>query len=224
MSKHFIYVADPMCSWCWGFSPVIGQIHETFGTRAPVRVMVGGLRPGTTEPMGGKDKDYIRGHWEHVHEASGQPFDFSFFERDGFVYDTEPACRAIVTARKLDEQSGDGQANSGEDGPRAVPFLARVHQAFYAEGRDTTDGGELVEIAADFGYDKDAFAETWVAKETREETLGDFWFAQKSGITGFPTLLAVEDQQAQLVTAGFQKWENLAGPLEGWLSGGAQQS
>ena len=36
MSKHFLYVADPMCSWCWGFSPVIDKIDETFGETAPV--------------------------------------------------------------------------------------------------------------------------------------------------------------------------------------------
>ena len=23
---HFIYFADPMCSWCWGFAPVIEKI------------------------------------------------------------------------------------------------------------------------------------------------------------------------------------------------------
>ena len=25
-AKTFIYVVDPMCSWCWGFSPVLEQI------------------------------------------------------------------------------------------------------------------------------------------------------------------------------------------------------
>ncbi len=29
---HLVYVADPMCSWCWGFSPVIDAIRERFGS------------------------------------------------------------------------------------------------------------------------------------------------------------------------------------------------
>jgi len=205
MSKHFLYVADPMCSWCWGFSPVIGKVAETFGADAPVRVMVGGLRPGTVHPMRGKDKDYIRDHWHHVQDATGQPFDFAFFDQDNFVYDTEPACRAVVTARKLDEA-------------KALPFLAHLHHAFYVDNRDTAKEGELADIAGEFGFERDEFLALLTSPDMREETQGDFWFAQSSGITGFPTLLAVEDKQATLVTAGYLPWENLAEPLAGWVA------
>lgn len=208
MSKHFLYVADPMCSWCWGFSPVIDKIADSFGAKAPVRVMVGGLRPGTTHAMRGKDKDYIRDHWKHVQEASGQPFDFAFFDQEGFVYDTEPACRAVVTARKLDEA-------------KVLPFLARLHRAFYVENHNTADDGVLADIAGDFGFDRDEFFQTHTSPDMREETQGDFWFAQQSGITGFPTLLAVEDQQATLVTAGYLPWDALEKPLAGWVAGEA---
>jgi putative protein-disulfide isomerase len=205
MNKHFVYVADPMCSWCWGFSPVIGKVAESFGDAVPVRVMVGGLRPGTTHVMRGKDKDYVRNHWEHVQEASGQPFDFAFFERDDFIYDTEPACRAVVTARKLDED-------------KALAFLTYLHRAFYAENRNTAKDEELADIAGEFGFDRDEFFTLLTSPEMREETQADFWFAQQSGITGFPTLLAVEDQKALLVTQGYQPWENLAEPLAGWVA------
>ena len=204
MSKHFLYIADPMCSWCWGFSPVIEQISDEFGDRAPVHLMVGGLRPGTTEPMGDKDKEYISNHWNHVHEASGQPFDFSLFEQDGFVYDTEPACRAVVAARSLNET-------------QALGFLGTLHRAFYADNRDTTDANILADIAGEYGFSRGEFELTHSSQEIREETLADFRFTQQSGITGFPTLLAVEDDKAQVVTAGFQKWENLAEPLADWV-------
>jgi protein-disulfide isomerase-like protein with CxxC motif len=32
-SRVLWYFADPMCSWCWGFSPVIGAIKETYSER-----------------------------------------------------------------------------------------------------------------------------------------------------------------------------------------------
>ena len=206
MSKHFLYVADPMCSWCWGFSPVIGKVAEAFGDAAPVRVMVGGLRPGTTHAMRDKDKEYVKSHWHHVQEASGQPFDFSFFDQDGFVYDTEPACRAVVAARRIAPE-------------KALAFLARLHRAFYVENRNTANEGVLADIAAEFGFEREEFLKSLTDPETREETQGDFWFAQQSGITGFPTLLAVEDQKAYLVTAGFTPWETLEEPLAGWVAG-----
>ncbi len=197
-----------MCSWCWGFSPAIEKIASEYEDRVPVRVMVGGLRPGTTEPMDDQKKEMIRTHWEHVNEASGQPFDFGFFDLDGFVYDTEPACRAVVAARKLDEA-------------KALGFLGVLHKAFYADKRDVTDAGVLADIAGEYGYDRGEFELTHASPESREETRADFHFAQQSGITGFPTLLAIEDEKPLMVTAGFQKWENLAEPLAGWVNGTA---
>lgn len=96
MDRQIIYVADPMCFWCWGFSPVIHSIRESFDGTLTVQLLMGGLRPGTTDPMDEAAKIMVREHWDHVREASGQPFDFGFFDRAGFVYDTEPAPRAVV--------------------------------------------------------------------------------------------------------------------------------
>jgi protein-disulfide isomerase-like protein with CxxC motif len=32
-NKEIIYVGEPMCSWCWGFSPVLRQLLKTFNFR-----------------------------------------------------------------------------------------------------------------------------------------------------------------------------------------------
>ena len=32
---HLIYFADPMCSWCYGFSPVIEDIRRTVAAPGP---------------------------------------------------------------------------------------------------------------------------------------------------------------------------------------------
>ena len=73
---HLVYFADPMCSWCWGFSPVIDTIRDQFGSDLPIRLIMGGLRPGTTKPMDEAARRTTREHWEHVHKASSQPFGF----------------------------------------------------------------------------------------------------------------------------------------------------
>ena len=49
--RHLIYFADPMCSWCYGFWPVIAAVQAAFGETLPIRLVMGGLRPGTTEVM-----------------------------------------------------------------------------------------------------------------------------------------------------------------------------
>ena len=192
-NPHLIYFADPMCSWCWGFSPVIDEVREKFGSSLPIRVILGGLRPGTTEPLTEASKGEIREHWEHVHEASGQSFDFSFFERQGFVYDSEPASRAVVAMR----------SRSMSD---ALNFLKRTHAAFYAENRDVTDEQVLADLAAEEGCDRDQFLRSFHSEETKTETLADFQTAQRAGVRGFPCLISGEDDRAEysLVTMGYQ--------------------
>src|SRR5689334_9238109 len=68
---HLIYFSDPMCSWCYGFSPVIEAVRRAYGDALPIRLVMGGLRPGTEKAMTPEAAREIAGHWTHVHEASG---------------------------------------------------------------------------------------------------------------------------------------------------------
>ena len=209
VQTRLVYFADPMCSWCYGFSPVIAALAERFEDRLPLDLVMGGLRAGNTEPMRAADKDYIRGAWTRVGAATGQPFDMGFFHREGFVYDTEPACRAVVTARRLIPRM-------------ALPFMARIQQAFYAENRDMTAADELSEVAEEAGFDRTRFVEAFSAAETRNETFRDFLTAQALGIHGFPTLIAGSEERGYaLLTNGYRPFEDLAEPLERWLAAGA---
>lgn len=203
---HLVYVADPMCSWCWGFSPVIEAISERFGPSLPIRLILGGLRPWTTEPMTEHDRSDVRNHWQHVHEASGQPFDFAFFDRERFVYDTEPPSRAVVVLRRRGMATG-------------LAALRRIHRAFYAESRDVTDTETLAEQAVELGMDRTAFRDEFASEAALAETRGDFATAQSAGIRGFPTLIAGEgdDNQYALVTHGFQPDAHILPALEHWL-------
>ena len=203
-SPHLIYFADPMCSWCWGFSPVIADMAQTFDL--PIRLVLGGLRPGTTTPMNDSDKATTREHWEHVHAMTGQPFDWHFFDRSDFVYDTEPACRAVVVLRR------NGQA---------LAALHRMQQAFYAQNLDVTDPSQLAGIAVEFGLEEDSFLESWRSREAIEETRRDFSLTLGSGVTGFPTLAAGSGNgdTYSLITRGYQSRDAVFPILERWLAG-----
>jgi putative protein-disulfide isomerase len=195
-----------MCSWCWGFAPVIDAIREQFGPDLPIRLVMGGLRPGTTKPMNKAAKRTTREHWQHVHEASGQPFDFTFFEREGFVHDTEPASKAVVVVRR-----------NGMD--RALDLLKRLHLAFYAHNRDVTDEAVLAEVSSETGIDRRTFLQAFHDDAARQETWQDFAIAQKAGITGFPSLIAGVGEGAEcgIATLGYQPADRILLPLEQWL-------
>lgn len=211
MTAQLIYFADPMCSWCWGFSPVMQVAEERYKDKLPIRLIMGGLRPGTTEPLDDKGKQYIQDHWRHVEELAGQPFDHAFFERDGFIYDTEPACRAVVAARRLSPET-------------ALPMLRRVHTAFYAENQDTTDIEVLADLAEEIGLPKDRFIEDWRAEDTRRETVTDFQITRDTGIQGYPSLIVGGDETGYaIVTLGYQPREKIETGIDAWLAREAQR-
>lgn len=204
MTKRILYFADPMCSWCWGFSPVIDAIARLFGERAPIRLVVGGLRTGETRPMDARAKAYIRHHWEQVEATTGQPFDYAWFEREGFVYDTEPACRAAVAARSLAPE-------------RTLDYLSAVQRAFYAEARDVTREEVLAGVAVTLGLTRDDFVTVYRAPEVAEATRADFALTASLGIAGFPTVMLRDGPSLTALSAGYQPFDALEPALRIWL-------
>jgi putative protein-disulfide isomerase len=204
---HLIYFADPMCSWCYGFSPVIEEIRRNFGRALPVRVMMGGLRPGTEEPMTEAARREVVGHWTHVHEATGLPFDARALDHEGFRYDTDPGARAVVVVRR------EGQE-------LAASYLARAQKAFYAEGRDVTSGEVLADLAEEHGLDRADFLEQWGSEQAKQETWRDYAISQRAGVTAFPTLIGGPNEAGVygVVTRGYAPPEQVVGVLRDWIA------
>jgi putative protein-disulfide isomerase len=186
---HLLYLADPLCSWCYGFGPELSKLLARHpGVR--LDLVMGGLRPFNRQKMTPEFKEMLRGHWRHVATASGLPFSESVLERDDFIYDTEPPCRAVVTARDLDASGAPG-------------VMTAIQLAFYRDGRDVTQGDVLADIAAECGYQRDTFRRNFDSDAMREETRTDFATAQSLGVSGFPTLATSRGEQLFLVTSGY---------------------
>lgn len=84
---------------------------------------MGGLRAGGVDEWNTDFKNFLKHHWEEVAQRSGQPFGYTLFEKDSFNYDTEPACKAIVTVRAIDSS-------------KALPFYELVQHSFYVKNKD----------------------------------------------------------------------------------------
>ena len=205
MHDRLLYVMDPMCSWCWGFAPVFEALAaQAQAAGVAVHLLVGGLRPGTRQALDAGTRDYILGHWRTVLARTSQPFRFEEALPAGFVYDTEPACRALVTVRQLDPA-------------RVWPLLRAIQQAFYVEGRDVSRATLLVELAESVGVPRQAFAAAFDSAELQAATQTDFQRVQNLGIAGFPTLLAERNGQLALLSNGYQPLDSLAPLLGRWL-------
>lgn len=204
MTARLLYVMDPMCSWCWGFAPVLEALaRQAAEAGVPLALVAGGLRRESAA-LAGPARETIFGHWRAVQAGTGQAFNFAEGLPEGLVYDTEPACRALVTARALD--------------PALVwPLARRIHEALYLEGRDVGQVRVLLELAEAVGLPKQAFAEAFDSDAQRTATQADFAWAERLGIAGFPTLLAERNGMLSLLTNGYQPLERLAPLLGRWL-------
>jgi putative protein-disulfide isomerase len=188
---RLLYVADPLCSWCYGFGPELSRLLERH-PELGLDLLMGGLRPGNTEPMSEAFREMLRGHWAHVAEMSGLAFSEAIFAAPGFVYDTEPPCRAVVTARALDPS-------------RAFALMKEIQSAFYRDGIDMTRADALADAAQRCGYDRAAFAAALEAPAMREATRADFARSRSLGITGFPTLALAVTGELYLVASGYTR-------------------
>lgn len=196
-----IYVGDPLCSWCYGFGPEISALEAAFRERAGLRVIVGGLRPYTTAPMDDALKRYLREAWQSVAKASGLPFNFGLLEREDFVYDTEPACRAVVTARSLSAEA-------------ALPVFLAIQEAFYRDNRDPTREHVLADVAQAAGLERGEFLARLGTEHMKQATRQDFASARSLGIRGFPTVLLSRDGDLALVASGFTRAERMIAAAE----------
>jgi len=206
IEREIIYIGDPMCSWCWGFSPVLNQMVEEYRADAPLRVVLGGLHAFDTEPMSDQYKATIKHHWEQVAAATGQPFNYAFFDREGFVLDTEPACRACVVVRNLKPEA-------------FLSFYERIHKGYYVEDTDTTSLDTFLDYAEAEGIDREAFRVAFESEAIKLQTVDDFGWCQQAGVTGFPTVVLREDDAMAALTMGYQPFEAIKPVLDAWVSG-----
>lgn len=200
---EFLYVGDPMCSWCWGFAPVLEQLDARFDI--PLRIIVGGLRTGPdVQPMGPAERVAMGRYWRRVAEATGQEFTTAALARAGWSYDTEPACRAVVAMRELVPQ-------------HTLQWMARLHRAFYVDGVEVTDLSVFAGLLDGFEVDADRYRSVLEDPATLTTTRRDFERARDHGVTGFPTLLLRDGTDLVIVTRGFVPWGRLQPALARWL-------
>lgn len=202
-----LYVGDPMCSWCYGFAVPLARLRAQF-PELPVQLMLGGLRAYNTQVMDADLKNKLRQHWADVAQRSGQPFSDRLFEREDFIYDTEPACRAVVTVRQQAPEL-------------ALAMYQAIQQAFYARGRDVTQAAVLAELWREVSGPADTsldFLQAFESDAARQATREDFAQVQRWGISGFPTLLVLARGQVHLLSNGYTEAKVLADRLAAFIT------
>ncbi len=131
-------------------------------------------------------------HWVKIQESTGQPFSHDILDHNTFYYDTEPANRAVVTAREM---------NPAVD----LEFYDAVQTAFYGESKNVLERATFEEIADKHDLDKTAYGELFDSKEMKEKTRDSFSYTIEQGVNAFPTLVLETPDRKYLLSRGYQK-------------------
>jgi len=184
---------------------VIDVIKDTYAEQIKVALMLGGLRPGTTEPMTAALREEILHHWHEVEQRTGQAFVFEASMPDGFVYDTEPPSRAVIAVAGINPEA-------------TFPYFKSVQAAFYTQLEDVTQTQILTTLAEAHQIEASEFLERFHSADVKAKTLKHFQIARQAGVHGFPTVLMQDAAGVALLTNGYRAFEELQPEIDAWLA------
>jgi len=194
--KEIVAVLDPMCSWCWGFEPVLHKLRDELSDEVEFSLILGGLRSSGEQVWDDAFKVYLRSHWKSVEEKTTQGFNLDLLEKESFDYDTEPACRAVVTVKTLDKT-------------KEFSFFRALQEAFYRKGEDITQTDVIADIARAEGVDRSEFIALFVSDEMKEKTKADVYKARSMGANVFPSIVLIDEEGHLCVIKGYKSYEEI---------------
>lgn len=187
--SRFIYVHDPMCSWCWGHRPVWDKLVAELSPIVMVDYRVGGLAPDSNVPMSDAQKEAISGIWSRIQALLGTEFNFDFWTDNTPRRSTYPACRASIAARWQDAEES---------------MIKALQEAYYLKAMNPSDVAVHLQLAEQLGLDVEKFAAD-VTSEKLEKAFGDeLNYSHSLPIQGFPSMVLIHQDKAHSIMLDYK--------------------
>ncbi len=128
---RLLYGYDPLCGWCYGFTPALRHLRQAFPD-LEIRPVMGGLVTGARIGRYAAMEGYIRAASTRLKEITGMAVSPAFFERitgnPAIVASSVVPCAAVLQVRKAAPH-------------RAAEFAAALQLAHFGAGEDLNDPG-----------------------------------------------------------------------------------
>lgn len=211
MKPVLIYCYDAYCGWCYGFSPVIKRIAQTFTDQLHFEVLSGGMvLPEKPVPIA-EIAPYIQKAYKTVEELSGITFGkdylwhiFNYEDSDWFPHSEKPAIAMCIFKEYYPD--------------RVIEFASDLQYALHYEGRDLTDDEAYRHLLEKYSIHPDAFYEKLKSNTYKEEAYYEFALVKQLKVTGFPTVfIQTSESRFHLVAQGFTDYDSLCQRIESVL-------
>lgn len=198
---ELFYVFDPLCGWCFAFSPAMKQLYTEYKADIQVTVVNGGLvlgdRVGTIDEKFAFIKDALPDLEKRTGVLFGDAFKQNILANSStYVLSSEPLCRAVVSFRHfLPDQT--------------MLFAHQLQSAFYVDGLEIQKEIVLADLVKSFDIDPLAFLNYYNSEAAAIEIRQDFQLAQSFGATGFPTVILRKEEKYYLLARGYTSYSEL---------------
>lgn len=197
MEGTILYIMDPLCGWCYGFSNVMQQLQEKYKGPYEFQVIPGGMITGPRVAPVSEMANYILGAYHRVEEYAGVKFGEPYLDvlREGTeISNSEPPCRAIHTFREIMPE-------------KVLDFTHQLQHKMFFEGKSWNSDETYRELATEFGLDADEFITAMNTEENKYGTQQDFQWVQGAGINGFPCLVIQTGGKYYMLAQGYKPLE-----------------
>ncbi len=205
------YVYDALCGWCFGMSPGIVSLRDSWQGRLNFEVLSGGMVTGSRIGPATDMAQYIRGAHKRVEEMAGVKFGRAFL--DGTLSNPEAIFNSIKPSQAL-------TAAKQLRPDVAVSMAHAIQQAIYVDGQLPDVWATYEVIAIKLGLNDDgqflALAQSDVIEKA---TQAEFGQVQAWGVTGFPTLVLDFEDKLYLLSQGFSPAKSISERIERVLGG-----
>ncbi|WMJ73001.1 DsbA family protein [Cytophagaceae bacterium ABcell3] len=143
---ELIYVFDPLCGWCYGFSPAIQQLQNDYKDKVTFRIMSGGLST-SDKPLPEEAVAYITQALGQVEKKSGVPFGEKYIQllKDSKnSYSSLPPSIAVSVVKEMNSDI-------------AFEYAISLQEAIFHEGMSPNDDSTYTMLAQKHRLEEEVF-------------------------------------------------------------------
>jgi putative protein-disulfide isomerase len=195
-----IYVMDPLCGWCYGFSPVMQRVYDTYKEKAHFEVITGGMITGNEIGPIGVIAPFLKKATAQVTQHTGAEFSPKFLdtiltEGTQILTSVEPSIAVQLCKTKKPDS--------------IFSFLTALHKEIYINGLKTAKINDYSRLFREMGFDESIFINDLKNKKFLTMAQQDFRKAESLGIESYPALLIRSKAGVKVITRGYVHWNQL---------------
>lgn len=200
MKDKIFYIYDALCGWCYGFSPVMEKLYNTYKDEIDFEVLSGGMIMGDRVGPIGQVAPYISHAYKDVERASGVKFGEAFLNNILAKGTTVLSSEKPAVAMSVFKTYYPG---------KSILFAASLQKAIYYDGIEPEDVNAYGKYALQYDIDPVDFISKMKDKTYRNMAECEFQQVAEWGISGFPTVVYQQGDKFYLIARGYTSYGEL---------------